>query len=196
MGSRGTPEIRAREAREAADVLGVQIRRNAGLPDAHLDDSHENRERLARLIRELRPAVVVTHWLEGRHPDHVATARLVLAASFLSGLKNFPAGGVAFRPRKIVHATLYREDTPAPSFVVDVTPQVDRKLRALACYASQFEGATAAGEMLDGNRPFADQVQAHLAYWGARIRVPYGEPFWTRETLSADSLGRLGVSTF
>lgn len=196
MGSRGSVDIRAREAREAAEVLGVALRRNAGFPDTGLDDSGEARRQLASILRELKPSVVVTHWMEGRHPDHVAAARLVLSASFLAGLKNFGATGEPFRPRKIVHATLYREDTPSPSFIVDVTEQLDRKLRALACYASQFEGAKSAGEMLGGNRPFADQVQAHLAYWGARIRAGYGEPFWTRETLAADSLGKLAVSTF
>jgi bacillithiol biosynthesis deacetylase BshB1 len=196
MGSRGTAEIRAREAAAAAEVLGVALRRNAGFPDAGLHDSHDSRRRLAGIIRELRPSVVVTHWMEGRHPDHVAAARLVLSASFFAGLKKFDAAGEAFRPKKVVHATLYREDTPNPSFVVDVTDQMDRKLRALACYGSQFEGVKAAGEMMGGNRPFADQVQAHLAYWGARIRVAYGEPFWTRETLAADSLGKLAVSTF
>jgi bacillithiol biosynthesis deacetylase BshB1 len=196
MGSRGTVEIRAREAREAAEVLGVAVRRNAGFPDTGVDDSHESRRKLASLLREMKPTLIVTHWIEGRHPDHVATARLVLSAAFLAGLKNYPASGDAFRPKKVVHSTLYREDGPAPSFVIDVTPQLDRKLRALACYRSQFEGAKAAGEMLGGGRPFADQVQAHLAYWGSRIRAPYGEPFWTRETLAADSLGQLAVSTF
>ena len=104
-GTRGSAEIREREAQEAADLLGVTLRRNAGLPDSGLDTSNESKIRLAGLIRELRPRVVVTHWLEGRHPDHYAAARLVRDASYLAGLKNLDAPGEAFRPTKIVHAS-------------------------------------------------------------------------------------------
>lgn len=196
-GTRGTPELRDTEAGNAARTLGVDLRRNAELPDAGLDSSHENRRRLAGVLRELRPRVVVTHWLEGRHPDHRAAARLVLDAAFLAGLTNLDAPGERFRPEKVVHAIAFREDAPPPSFVIDITEQVERKLQALACYQSQFEGATAAGEVYPGgSRPLLDQVRVHLAYWGSRIRRPYGEPFWTRETLEWDSLGSLPVHTF
>jgi len=98
---------------------------------------------------------------------------------------------------KVVHALAFREDAPPPTFVVDVTEQAERKIQALECHASQFEGAYGIGEVFPGgDRPLMDQVRAHMAYWGSRIRVRYGEPFWTREALSADSLGTLGVSTF
>jgi len=197
MGSRGTPEIREAEARAAAEILGVSLRRNAGFPDAGIEDSYASRRHLAGLLRELRPAVVVTHWIESRHPDHRATARLVTNAAFLAGLRQLDAPGHAFRPRKVVHATLFREDAPPPSFVVDVSAYTERKLQALACHASQFDGARGMGEMFPGGeRPFPEQVVAHLAYWGSRIRVATGEPFWTRETMVADTLGSLAVSTF
>jgi len=196
-GSRGTPKIREAEARAAAEVLGVSVRRNAGFPDAGIEDSHASRRHLAGLLREFRPAVVVTHWVESRHPDHRATARLVTNAAFLAGLRQLDAPGDPFRPRKVVHATLFREDAPPPSFVVDVSAHAERKLQALACYASQFDGARGMGEMFPGGeRPFPEQVVAHLAYWGSRIRVAAGEPFWTRETMVADTLGSLAVSTF
>lgn len=197
-GSRGTPEIRAREAEEAARILGVEVRRNAGLPDAAVENTPETRRELAAHFRALRPRVVVTHhWGEGRHPDHGAAARLVVDAAFLAGLRNAPVDGEPFRPFKVVHAPAFREDAPPPSFVMDVTDQVDRKLRAVEAYASQFEGVAGVGEVFPGgDRPLVDQLRAHMAYWGSRIRVPYGEPFWTRETLTVESLGSLPVSTF
>lgn len=197
MASRGTADIRAREAEEAARVLGAAVRRNASLPDGSLRASLEAREVVAGLLRELRPRIVVTHWLEGRHPDHREAARLVLDASFLAGLRNAPLDGDPHRPWKVVHAIAFREDAPPPTFVVDITDQAEIKIRALECYASQFEGAHGIGEVYPaGDRPLMDQVRAHMAYWGSRIRVGYGEPFWTRETLAADSLGSLEVSTF
>jgi len=197
MGTRGTPEVRAREAKEAAAVLGVAGRWNVGLPDAALDNDPKARLEVARHLRELRPRVVATHWLQGRHPDHREAAALVVDAAFVAGLGRADIPGNPHRPMKVIHALAFREDAPPPSFVVDVTDQMERRMKAMACFQSQWTGAVAAGEVHPGgDRPLFEQVQAHLAYWGARIRVPYGEPFWTRETMAVEDLTHLTVSTF
>jgi bacillithiol biosynthesis deacetylase BshB1 len=197
MGSRGSVEIRAREAEAAAQVLGLAVRANAEIPDAAVMNTPENRARVVGFIRELRPRVVVTHWVEGRHPDHRAAAQLVHDAAFLSGLKRFEAPGDPFRPLKVVYALSYRESAPSPTFVLDITEQMDRKIQALACYESQFDGNERAGELLPaGDRPLFDQVRAQCAHYGSLIRCAYGEPFWTRETMDVETLGSLGVSTF
>lgn len=197
MGSRGTPELRAAEAAAAAEVLGLAVRRNAGLPDARLDNSHDARRRVATILRELRPRVVITHWTEGRHPDHRVAAQLAWDACFLAGLTNFDATGERHRPFKFVNATAFREDADPPSFVIDVTAQFERKLEAIRCYGSQFEGATQAGGVFPGgDRRLMDQLRARAAADGSRIRAAYGEPFRTRETLEATTLGSLRVATF
>jgi N-acetylglucosamine malate deacetylase 1 len=197
LGSRGTPELREAEATEAARVLGVELRRNAGFPDGSLEDNHAARRRLAAILRELRPRVVVTHWTLGRHPDHRAASALVTAASFLAGLRNLDAEGTPFRPDKVVYATAFREDAPPPTFVVDVSETVDRKLEAIASYRSQFEGVAGMGEVFPaGDRPLLDQIRAHLAVTGSRIRVAAGEPFVTHETMALPTLGSAGVPTF
>lgn len=196
-GTWGSEEIRAKEADRAADVLGLVERRNAGLPDTGLENSHDARRTVVELLRELRPRVVVTHWPEGRHPDHRRAARLVYDACFLAGLVGFDADGEPHRPFKVVHAGAFRDDLDRPTFVVDVTDQMDRKIEALRCYASQFEGRIRAGELFPGGeRPLLEQVRARCASYGSRIRTAYGEPFWTRETLAVESLGALSVSTF
>jgi len=196
-GSRGSASLRAEEAAKAAAILGLAQRRNAGLPDSALSNTLDARRRVASLIRELRPRVVVTHWREGRHPDHRIAAELVWDACFLSGLKNFDAAGAPHRPDKFVHATAFREDASPPTFVVDVTDQMDRKIAAILAYESQFEGATQAGEIYPGGtRPLIDQARAVMARDGSRIRVAYGEPFRTRETLAWDTLGTLPVASF
>ncbi len=197
MGSRGTPELRAREADAAAEVLGAALRRNAGLPDAGLSSSSEALPTVVAFLRELRPRVVVTHWKEGRHPDHVATARLVREAAFLAGLRKYDAPGKPHRPFKVVHGIAFREDNPPPTFVLDISAQMDRKLQAIACYASQFEGVAGMGEIFPaGDRPLADQIRAHGAVWGSRIRKLYGEPYWCGEAVELPSLGTLPVSSF
>jgi bacillithiol biosynthesis deacetylase BshB1 len=197
LGSRGTQEIRAREAARAAEILGLAVRRNAGLPDGHLQNSLEARRVVAGLLRELRPRTVVTHWLASRHPDHRACAELVRDAAFLAGLPNFPADGERHRPLKVVHAIAFREDAGQPSFVIDITAHIGTKLRAIAAYESQFEGLSQAGEVYPGgDRALPDQIRAGLAHYGSLIRVAYGEPFRTVETLAWPTLGSLDVATF
>lgn len=196
-GTRGTPELRAQEAAAAAEVLGLRARRNAGLPDAQLVNNPAARRRVAELIRELRPRVVITHWTQGRHPDHRVAAELTRDACFLAGLRGLDAEGTAFRPFAVVHATAFREDAGPPSFVVDVTDWMDRKAEALACYGSQLEGITALGEVRSGGgRPLGDQIRSWMAAYGSLIRVAYGEPFRSEETLALDSPAALTVPTF
>ncbi len=196
MGSRGTPELRAKEADAAAEILGVSLRWNAGLPDGRLEDSHDARRALANLLRMLRPGVVVTHWLDGRHPDHRAASALVRSSVFLAGLRKLESPHAPFRPRKVIHSILFREDAPPPSFVLDVTAVMDRKMRAVAAFESQFGGNRGAGEVYPGgDRALPDQIRAQMAHWGSRIRVEYGEPFWTPETLSFPSLTDVPVSS-
>jgi len=196
-GSRGTAQLRAREAERASEILGLAVRRNAGLPDSRLVNSPEARSEVAGILRELRPRIVITHWLNGRHPDHRAAAELAYDASFLAGLKNFQAPGDPFRPSKVVHALSFREDAEKPTFVVDITEEMERKLEAIGAYGSQFVNVSGAGEVFPGgNRSLEDQIRAQGARAGSLIRAGYGEPFWTRETMTVSTLEDLTVSTF
>ena len=196
-GSAGSAALRAEEAAAAGAVMGLSYRGTAGLPDAALVNTPDAREVVATHIRALRPRIVVTHWTEGRHPDHRAAAALVVDSCFLAGLKNLPVEGPPHRPFKVVHALTYREDDVKPTFVIDVTDQMERKLEALQCYGSQFGGRTGMGEVYPaGARLLYDQVRASHAAYGSRIRCAYGEPYWTRETMRQNSLTGLAVSTF
>ena len=195
-GSRGTVEIRAAEAQRAAAVLGVTVRENLHLPDAHLVNSIEAREVVIRAIRRLRPTIVITHARQGRHPDHIAAAQLVRDACFLAGLKNLVKELPAFRPRKVVHAMSFREDAIAPSFVVDISEVFEKKLQAIACYTSQFDGLTQAGEVYPNGEPLPDIIRHQAAHYGTLIRRMYGEPFHTTETLRVTDIASLDVATF
>ena len=193
----GSAETRTEETTRSAEVMGLVVRRNAGLPDSRLINDDASRSVVVGLVRELRPRVIVTHWREGRHPDHRVAARLAYDAAFLSSLKNYDAPGDAHRPDRVVHCLLFREDAPPPSFVVDISDHIETKMAALACFESQFSGKSAAGEVFaGGDRPLQDQIRAQCAHHGSRIRCAYGEPFWTRETVALESLTSDGVSTF
>ncbi|MEX2280949.1 MAG: bacillithiol biosynthesis deacetylase BshB1 [Gemmatimonadota bacterium] len=197
LGSTGTPDLRAREARAAADILGVSQRSSADLPDGNLQDSIEARRVVIKWIRQLEPRVVITHWPEARHPDHAAAATLARSACFLAGLKNYDAPGKPHRPHKLLYSLTYQETTTKPSFVVDITGQIEKKLAAIFAFDSQFTGKTAMGDVVGGGeRSFREQILAHHAQYGSLIRRPYGEPFWTRETMAVDDVVTAGVSSF
>lgn len=196
-GSFGTVEGRAGEMARASELLGLAVRRTAGLPDGALESTPAARLRVSTLIRELRPRVVITHWPEARHPDHRAAAELARDASFAAGMRNAPIEGEPFRPFKLLYALAYQEYAPKPSFVVDISEYMERKLEAIFAFHSQFGGKTAMGDVLGGgDRPLRDQILAHHAHYGSLIRTRFGEPYFVRETLRVDDVAALGVSSF
>jgi bacillithiol biosynthesis deacetylase BshB1 len=196
MGTRGSAEIRASEAAQAAKVLGVSSRDNLGLPDARIVNDPPTRERLARAIRTLRPRVVIAPPLEGRHPDHRVAAQLVRDACFLAGLAKLAPDLPPHRPHKILHALAYRQDFERPSFVVDISDEFDQKMDAVRCYTSQFEGATQAGEIYPNGEPLEEVARHYAAYYGTLIRQRYGEPYFTTEVVMVDDVLALEGSTF
>ena len=196
LGSKGTAEIRAAEAKRAGEVLGVSSRECLDLPDAHLRNDAAARRAVIEVIRRHRPRVVLTHYLVGRHPDHRLASELVRDACFLSGLRNYPADGDPFRPEKVAYVLSYREDVVKPTFVVDTTNGFERKLEAMACFASQWDGKTRqAGELYPTGQPLFDLVRTQDAAAGSQIRCAYGEPFWTAETMRVTDLVEIGVAT-
>lgn len=195
-GTRGSAQLRGEEADAAARILGVSVRENLGLPDAGLVNTPETRARLAVAIRRLRPRIVIAPALAGRHPDHIVAGQLVRDACFVAGLAKVASDTPAYRPFKIVHTITYREDHVKPTFVVDVSDAFEQKLAAVRCYASQFDGAVQAGEVYPTGEPLYDVVRHQAAHYGSLIRVRYGEPFYTTETMRVDDLTTLEVATF
>ncbi len=192
-GTYGDADARSAEAREAARILGLAGRFNAGLPDAALENTPTTRAIVAGFIRRLRPRTVILHGPSTRHPDHRAASQLGYDACFIAGLRRAPVEGEPHRPAKVIFALSYLEPPVKPSFVVDITDVMDRKLDAILAYRSQFEGRTAAGDIFGGGRPLRDQILAHAAHYGSLIRVPYGEPYATHETLRVDDVVALDV---
>ncbi len=196
MGTRGSAELRAREASRAAEVLGLAQRENLGLPDASIVNDPPTRELLVRAIRRLMPRVVIAPALQGRHPDHRVTAQLVRDACFIAGLAKVAPDVAGFRPHKVVHCLSYRQDFARPSFVVDISDEFEQKMDAIRCYDSQFGAVAQAGEVYPNGEPLYDVVRHYAAYYGTLIRRRYGEPYLTIELMRVDDLASLEVSTF
>src|SRR5206468_10922627 len=136
MGTRGTPEIRAKEAEAARAVIGARFRERLKFGDSRLTASIENRFALAEKIRAARPRTVILPYWEGRHPDHYTAATLGYEACYAAGLKQLPVAGAPHRPKKILYASMYWE--VKPSLLVYITPQWERMIATTNSFASQF----------------------------------------------------------
>jgi bacillithiol biosynthesis deacetylase BshB1 len=187
MGTRGTPEIRAKEALEAARVMGLDARLNLEQPDGHIAVDEETRRALVRVLRTQAPKVVFTsHW-DDPHPDHAATARIVREAARFATMRRYDeeTGTLAIKMPVIAHAVYSR--LTIPSFIVNVSEFADGKMKAINAYASQFysaqskEPATRISE-----QGFLKQIEDRMRYFGSLIGVEAGEPFYVREALNVE----------
>ncbi len=188
--TRGTPEIRDREAQQAMKVLGCALRENLGMRDAGIAVDDASVRSVVRMLRRLRPRIVLTQFWDDPHPDHANTALLLRKAAHLAGLKKFDEESEheRFRPNAIAHFLFPR--TVAPSFIVDTTAEASGKWEAIKCHASQFfdpESSEPASRV--STSQFLREIEARDRYFGAMIGVEHGEAFYVREALNvADPL--------
>ncbi len=195
-GTLGDAKTRAEEATRGAEVMKVAERVNAGLPDAGIFNTDETRRTVVGLIRQLRPKTVIIPFPAGRHPDHRLASELARDACYLAGLAKYDADGEQHRPEKVLYAQAYREDPVKPTFVVDVSAEFETKMEAIHCYSSQFDAATAAGELFPTGQALYELIRTQNAHYGSLIRAAFGEPFYTLETVRIDDVITMGVSTF
>ena len=191
MGTRGSPEQRLAEAAAAGAEMLLAERHNLHLPDARLENTLEARKKLAAKIRELRPRVVILPYWEARHPDHRRASEIGSEACFLAGLKKLDIGGEPHRPLKVLYSSIYAD--ARPSFVVDISAQFERRLRALFRYRSQYETSPEGAELFPEQEAVAERVRTAARHFGMLIHAKYGEPFIVREMLKVDDVVKMGV---
>ncbi len=192
LGSRGTPEQRAKESADASAVMGLAARENLGIPDGRIENTRENQLRVIRTIRRYRPHVVLISSLECRHPDHGDSARLAIDALFYSGLRKIEtrdeligdAAQEAWRPHHVLHYMQMVEFEP--TFVVDVSSVWNERLQALRAFRSQFynpgyQPSEQEPETFVSNEGFFNWVEARARTYGHKIGAEYGEPFLYRQ---------------
>jgi bacillithiol biosynthesis deacetylase BshB1 len=188
LATNGDPHTRARESDDAARILGVAVRRNAALPDGGLRATDPAQEHaVVALLRELQPAVILTHYSQDRHPDHVEASRLCDRAWYLAGLRQFGAGAKPFRPEARYHFA--SRVGFHPSLVVDITEVWDIKRAAILAHASQVSRAGAGTTPTQLNEPeFLARLEARARHFGTMIGVRLGEPFSSPEPLGFGQL--------
>jgi len=178
-GSRGSRDIRFREAENAGKILGIQFRENLDLGDGRLWNTDESRERVVKVIRERQPRIVLTaHWLDD-HPDHVQGAYLVKDAFYAAGFKNVYPEAAFHRPKSLIYFMCRQEFKP--TFIVDITDEFNQKMAAIEEFSSQFykEGSDEPETPLS-MPDFLDMFMVRARYYGRMIGRTYAEPFFTR----------------
>jgi bacillithiol biosynthesis deacetylase BshB1 len=166
-------------------LLGLVVRENLALPDAHLWNDDQSRAAVARLIRKYRPKVLFTHYWEDPHPDHAHTSQIVSEAAHLAGLVKFDAeiGVERHRPNAVAYFLLPHR--VAPSFVVDISEFAERKERAIRAYQSQLHDPESdQPETMLSAESFLRRIEARQRYYGAIIDVEHGEAFYVRQALN------------
>ncbi len=192
-GTRGTAEDRAREAAEAAQLLGVSCREALDLPDGAIENTLENRTKIVRVLRGVRPRVVILPYWQARHPDHAIVATLGYEACFLSGLAKVETGSAPHRPYKIVYASLYAD--VRPSFIVDITPFIEQRHAALMAYKSQYANQDTGSALFVPEEEIRERTFAEARHYGLLAGVKYGEPFVQKEVGLVDDLTLLPVQS-
>jgi N-acetylglucosamine malate deacetylase 1 len=194
MGTRGTPQTRAKEAAKAAKLLRVTWRQVLGVPDSDVQASRQHKLRLAAVIRELRPKTVILPYWEARHPDHYNASTLGYEGCFLAGLKQLPIGGEAHRPFKILYSTAFAEGV-RPTFVVDITEQYERRRKAILAYGSQFrpKKGEKKSQVQLGLEELEDVMNRLARHYGQMVGVRYGEPFLIKELMKVDDVVEMAV---
>jgi len=193
-GTRGSASVREKESRRASKVMGIVHRENLGLPDAGVEDLREYKLRIAQKIRDLRPRTVILPYWEGRHPDHYTTGRIGYEACFLAGLAKLPLEGRTHRPHKIIYASFYVPSL-RPTFVVDITAQFGKKLKAIQCYTSQFSPQKDAQNLFPSRADLRERIGSLARHFGLMIGVRYGEPFVMREVAAVDDIVAMPVKS-
>lgn len=196
LGTRGTPEIRKKEAAVAADILGVHVRENLGLRDGFFANDEDNQCAIIQVIRKYQPEIVITNALDDRHPDHGRASTLVNDALFLSGLRRietFDRGQVqeAFRPR--LQLQVIQDKYIQPNILLDITDFWEKKEESILAYRTQFNVSDEDDEPRTyiSNPDFMESTRGRASELGRSIQVKYAEGFTARKILGVQDIFQL-----
>lgn len=187
MGTRGTSATRKREAERAAEILGAEFRETLDLRDGGLERGRESELVLIDLIRREKPRLILTSYPDDRHPDHRRTGELVTDSAFYAGLRKIETSHPAHRPQQTIYfSTAYLH---TPTLVVDVTPFMEKRRRAIRAFSSQFhDPESSEPETILSQKAFLETVEARARHFGFLIGVEFGEGFVSKRPPRIDDL--------
>jgi len=193
LGTRGTMEIREKEAAEASRILGLTLRENLGLPDGFFQNTREHQIKVIEAIRKYQPDIIITNAYHDRHPDHGRASELVEASVFLSGLRKietYSDGELqeAWRPNMVLH--FIQDRYIEPDIVIDVTEYWDKKIESILAFKSQFFNPEWQNEPQTyiSSPEFIKVVEGRGVEFGKSIQAKYAEGFTSKKILGVDNL--------
>ena len=195
LSTRGTPELRAREAAAAARIMDLDIRENLGMADGFFQINEENQRKLVKAIRAYQPEIVLAAALADRHPDHGRAGKLISESCFLSGLRKITTldekglEQAAWRPKYVFH--FIQDRFYQPNFVYDISATFDRKLEAIKAYSSQFHSTDYKEDEPQtyiSSPEFMDSIIGRAQMLGKMIGVKYAEGFLSEKMIGVSSL--------
>ncbi len=195
LGTRGTPELRLKEADAAGKVLGISARENLGLRDGYVTNDEESQLKVIQMIRKYQPEILLINAPNDRHPDHAAASELSVRASFHSGLRKietFDNGALQepWRPKAVYHYIQYYD--LEPDFIVDVTGYMDLKIESIMAYGSQFyDPNSKEPKTVISSEGFMKSLESRAEEWGRQIYRKQGEGFIKERRLGVELLGDL-----
>jgi bacillithiol biosynthesis deacetylase BshB1 len=194
LGTRGTAEIREQEATKAAEILGLSVRENIGIPDGLFTNTPEYQLKVIESIRKYQPDIIITNAYHDRHPDHGRANELVEASAFLSGLRRIETSvdgkaQEAWRPKMVLH--FIQDRYIKPDIIIDVTEYWDKKIESVLAYGSQFfnpDWNEDEPQTYISSPDFIKIVESRAMEFGKSIQARYGEGFTSRKLLGVDDL--------
>ena len=176
MGTRGTPATRDAEARRAAEILGASFREILDFGDGGLVHSRENELLLMDLIRREKPRLILTSYPDDRHPDHRRAGEIVRDTAFYAGLRRIETHHPAYRPQQVVYFSTFR--VHSPTFIVDVTPAMETRRRAMEAFTSQFHNPESKEpQTVLSQQSFLQAMEGRARHFGFMIGSEFGEGF-------------------
>ncbi len=187
LSTNGTLEIRKTETKNASKILNISIRENLGFEDGNIENTKQNRIELIKVIRKFKPDLVLQPYWEDRHPDHVSTSKIVSDVCFYSGLSEIETEQEPFRPKTNLYYMMHTRFTP--SFIVDISDEMETKIKTIKCYESQFSQSKEKKKNTYINQPeFFDSIINRAKFYGYEIKREFGEPYFYRGVLKINNI--------
>ena len=187
LGTRGNINTRDKETKIATDIMGVIMRENMNFKDGFFQNDEIHKIKLINKIREYKPKIVIANAISDRHPDHGRAAQMIVDACFLSGLDKVDTGQSSWRPNHIYHYIQFNNINP--DFVVDITNQIEDKIRAVKAYKTQFYNPSSDEKSTIISSPeFLDSITYRAQDLGRQSGCKFAEGFITNQLIKVDSL--------
>ena len=187
LGTRGTSETREEETKNATKILGVEVRENLGLKDGFFEKSEENRIALIQKIRKYQPNIIITNAPSDRHPDHSRASELTIDSCFLSGLEKINTNQEVWRPKHIYHYIQFLNILP--DFVVDISLEIEQKLKSVLCYKTQFYNPESTeSETIISSKDFLESIKYRAKDLGRQADCEFAEGFISNQNLKVNLL--------